>query len=213
MKKRILSALAITVALCLWAKPATAQNWDINALQKINSLDGRFARNYSKAFSESTPYIVVGLPSCMAIAALITKDKELMSDAIYIGSSVIEAVAITYAAKEIIGRPRPFEKYPELITPVKKASGHSMPSAHTAAAFSLATSLSIRYPKWYVIAPSAIWAGSVAFSRMNMGVHYPSDVITGALVGSGCAVLNIYVNKWLEKVLFDENRKHKLLKY
>lgn len=88
-----------------------------------------------------------------------------------------------------------------------------MPSAHTAAAFSLATSLSIRYPKWYVIAPTAIWAGSVAFSRMNMGVHYPSDVITGALVGSGCAVLNIYVNKWLEKVLFDENRKHKLLKY
>ena len=32
-----------------------AQNWDINTLHKINSLDSKFARNYSKAFSKSAP--------------------------------------------------------------------------------------------------------------------------------------------------------------
>lgn len=44
-----------------------AQNWDINTLHKINSMDGKFVRNYSKAFSRSAPYISVGVPVAMAI--------------------------------------------------------------------------------------------------------------------------------------------------
>lgn len=55
-----------------------AQNWDINTLHKINSLDSKFARNYSKAFSKSAPYIAVGVPVAMAVYAGIDKDKELL---------------------------------------------------------------------------------------------------------------------------------------
>ena len=80
----------------------------------------------------------------------------------------------------------------------------SFPSGHTATAFALATSLSIRYPKWYVIAPSALWACSVGISRMNEGVHYPTDVLAGAALGAGFAVANIYINKWLNRWLFGE---------
>ena len=65
-----------------------AQNWDINTLHKINSMDGKFVRNYSKAFSRSAPYISVGVPVAMAIYAGIGKDKELLKDAVYIGTSV-----------------------------------------------------------------------------------------------------------------------------
>lgn len=133
----------------------------------------------------------------------------MLKDAIYIGTSVIEAVGITYAAKHIIGRDRPFVKYPDKIhaygTP--DADSPSFPSGHTAAAFSLATSLSITYPKWYVIAPSAVWACGVGFARMNQGVHYPSDVVAGAAIGVGCAFVNVYVNRWLNKVLFGRQIK------
>lgn len=73
--------------------------------------------------------------------------------------------------------------------------------------FSLATSLSITYPKWYVIAPSAVWACGVGFARMNQGVHYPSDVVAGAAIGVGCAFVNVYVNRWLNKVLFGRQIK------
>ena len=186
-----------------------AQNWDINTLHKINSLDSKFARNYSKAFSKSAPYIAVGVPVAMAVYAGIDKDKELLKDAIYIGTSVIEAVGITYAAKHIIGRDRPFVKYPDKIHAygAPDADSPSFPSGHTAAAFSLATSLSITYPKWYVIAPSAVWACGVGFARMNQGVHYPSDVVAGAAIGVGCAFANIYVNRWLNKVLFGRQIK------
>ncbi|WP_024992964.1 phosphatase PAP2 family protein [Phocaeicola paurosaccharolyticus] len=193
----LLTLLLITSFKC------NAQNWDINTLNKINEWEIHGA---SKVISNTTPIITIGLPSAMGIYALIEKDKPLLKKAIYIGTSVIEAVGISYVTKEIVDRERPFLKYPNKITPYG-ASGiksSSFPSSHTAAAFSLATSLSITYPKWYVIAPSAIWATSVGIARMNQGVHYPSDVITGAVIGVGCGFLNIYANRWLNKVLFDE---------
>ena len=56
--------------------------------------------------------------------------------------------------------------------------------------------------QWYVIAPSAVWACGVGFARINQGVHYPSDVVAGAAIGVGCAFANIYINRWLNKILF-----------
>ena len=109
-----------------------AQNWDINTLHKINSMDGKFVRNYSKAFSRSAPYISVGVPVAMAIYAGIGKDKELLKDAVYIGTSVAEAVVLTYGIKHMIGRERPYDRYPGRVYPYSTESSPSFPSGHTA---------------------------------------------------------------------------------
>ena len=138
----------------------------------------------------------------MGAYALIKKDQPLLKDAIYIGTSVVEAIGLTYGLKYAFDRQRPYEKYPDRIHPIEPEDSPSFPSGHTAAAFSLATSLSITYPKWYVIAPSAVWACGVGLARINQGVHYPSDVLTGAAIGVGCAFVNVYVNRWLNKILF-----------
>lgn len=201
MKKYLLLFLFLPTIL------VNAQNWDIRTLKRINGWDSRFTRNFSKAISESTPFIVVGGPVALAVYAGISKNEPLLKDAIYIGSSVAEAVVITYGIKHLVGRQRPYDKYPGMLEIRKEESGYSFPSNHTASAFALATSLSIKYPKWYVIAPSALWACSVGFARMNEGVHYPSDVLAGAVIGSGCAVVNVYVNRWLQTWLFPEKRK------
>ncbi len=198
MKRLIVICFAVALAFA----GLKAQNWDINTLHRINSWDGKFVRNYSKVVSRSAPYISVGVPVIMAVCAGVRKDKKLLQDAIYIGTSVAGATVLTFGLKYVFDRQRPYLAYPDRIHPYSYEDDPSFPSGHTAAAFSLATSLCMRYPKWYVIAPSALWACSVGFSRMSEGVHYPSDVLAGAAIGAGCAVVNIYVNRWLNKWLF-----------
>lgn len=193
-----------TIILLFATTILSAQNWDINTVHQINSWDGKFIRNYNKIISKTTPYIAVGVPVAMAVAAWVEDDRALLKDAVYVGTSVAGAFVVTYGMKYLVDRQRPYERYPHRVHPYSYENSPSFPSGHTSAAFALATSLSIKYPKWYVIAPSALWACSVGISRMNEGVHYPSDVLAGAAIGAGCAVLNIYVNRWLNKWLFGE---------
>ena len=195
MKKGIICLLIGLFSL----SQVNAQNWDINTVKEVN---GWNMHRLSKGLSHSGIIISVGLPTAIGAYALVKKDQPLLKDAIYIGTSVIEAIGLTYGLKYTIDRQRPYVKYPDKLHPIEPEDSPSFPSGHTAAAFSLATSLSITYPKWYVIAPSAAWACGVGLARINQGVHYPSDVLTGAAIGVGCAFANIYINRWLNKILF-----------
>lgn len=194
--RKIILLLFITL---IGSSQLNAQNWDINTVETINRWD---VHGLSRGLSHSGIILPIGVPTAMGIYALIKKDQPLLKDAVYIGTTVIEALGVTYGLKYAFDRQRPYEKYPGKLNPINPEDSPSFPSGHTAAAFSLATSLSITYPKWYVIAPSAVWACGVGFARMNQGVHYPSDVLTGAAIGVGCAFANLYINRWLNKILF-----------
>ena len=178
-------AIFFVYFICLVVSGLSAQNWDINTLHRVNSWDGKVVRNYNKIISRSEPYVAVGVPVAMAVAAWIKHDKGLLKDAVYVGTSVAGAFVVTYGMKYLVDRERPYDKYPDRVHAYSHEGSPSFPSGHTATAFALATSLSVKYPKWYVIAPSALWACSVGVSRMNEGVHYPSDVLAGAAIGAG----------------------------
>ncbi len=178
-----------------------SQNWDINTLHRINSWNSKTIREYNRSISRTEPYIALGIPLSMVAVAWINSDDLLMRNAVYVGTSVAGTFAVTYGLKHLINRERPYDRYPGRVHPYSRENSPSFPSSHTATAFALATSLSIKYPKWYIIAPSALWACSVGISRINEGVHYPTDVIAGAAIGVGCTVANIYINRWLNKIL------------
>jgi len=175
-----------------------AQNTDIELLRTIhNSSPG--LRTYSEFMSGTTKIVSVSVPVVMATAAFIQKDDDLLKDAIYVGASMGVNTVITYALKYSVNRERPYLTYLDLNVPDLYESSASFPSGHTSLAFSTATALSIKHPKWYVIAPAYLWAGSVGYSRMHLGVHYPSDVLAGALLGTGTAFLTFKVNEWLNR--------------
>lgn len=174
-----------------------AQNPDIEILQRVNNNSSPFLRNYSTAVSNSTSVVGISVPLVLGTAALFTRDEDMLKNAITVGISLGIAAGFTYGLKNAIGRPRPAISWPDKITPYEDIHSNSMPSGHTSFAFAAATSVSIVYPEWYVIIPAYLWAGSVGYSRMNLGVHYPSDVIVGAVLGAGSAYMSYKINNWL----------------
>ena len=67
---------------------------------------------------------------------------------------------------------------------------HSMPSGHTASAFAFATAVGQVLPR-DALALRAL-AAAVGYSRVHTGVHYPGDVVLGALLGSSCDQLTVH---------------------
>ncbi len=193
MQKRLLLSILFFLPVCL-----LSQNIDIRLLRSINSAETLPSDNFFKFVSGSEAYLVIGVPAGIAAAGLIKDDQDLLRDACVTLAATAVNFGFTTALKYTINRDRPYKTYPDIAQKMDVVSP-SFPSGHTSAAFATATSISLAYPEWYFIVPSFAWAGTVAFSRMDLGVHYPSDVLAGALIGAGTAFLTYKVNEKLNE--------------
>ena len=93
----------------------------------------------------------------------------------------IAAIICNLAFKNIVQRPRPFLTVSELELIVAPLSSFSFPSGHACSSFASATAIALgqrKYGGWAFL-PATL----IAFSRVYVGVHYPSDVLTGAVLG------------------------------
>ena len=185
--------ILIVISLVL-ANSSYSQNLDIDLLRKINldrnpALDPTF-----KLITNSVSPVGLAAPVIAFSTGYFTNDSALTMKGIYLAESVLVSGFVTISMKYAIQRDRPFVTYPD-IQKLTGAGSPSFPSGHTSEAFATATSLSLAFPKWYVIAPSFLWASAAGYSRMHLGVHYPSDVLVGALVGAGSAWLCHKLNK------------------
>lgn len=170
------------------------QNADINLLKKISASKNSKYENFQSGLSFSVYPALVLTPSSFVAIGLLNKDTNQINTGVCIATGIALNTAITIGLKYSIHRNRPYITYPE-IKPIETENTPSMPSGHTASAFNIATSLTLFYPKWYVAVPAYTWASGIAYSRMYLGVHYPSDIIAGAILGSGTAWLTYYLNK------------------
>lgn len=190
-----MKCIVFIVAALLIHLSLMAQQFDIDLLRKANlERNTRLDRPFL-FITHSASVIEFGAPVILLSAGFIQKDSILKQQGCMLFGALAVTGGITLGMKYAINRPRPFVTYPDIMQ-LTDAGSPAFPSGHTSMAFSAATSWSLACPKWYVIAPSLLWASAVGYSRMHLGVHYPSDVFVGALVGAGGA--------WLSKVFTEK---------
>lgn len=184
--------LAVFFSISLNATNSLAQSgiqqFDEQTLINISHLRTPEQTNIFLFLSKKHLYGDLGVPAGLFLGGVATSDLRMRQNALYVASSTAVSAGFTFLIKQLGKRKRPFVKNINIV-PVYIAKGSSFPSGHTSAAMSTAMALSRAYPKWYVIASSMLWAGSVGYSRMYLGVHYPSDVAAGAVIGAGSALL------------------------
>ena len=171
-----------------------SQNLDIRLLHHINSGNSASWDKTNRAFSQSMTPLSLAVPSVLLFYGALAHDSSAKKNGLIAGAGLLASGVLAVSLKYSVGRPRPFVTYPYIIKK-GEAGTPSFPSGHTSSAFAAATSISLCYPKWYVIAPSFLWASAVGYSRMELGVHYPSDVLVGAIVGAGCSWVMWKVNQ------------------
>ena len=99
--------------------------------------------------------------------------------------------------KRMVARTRPYEVVEGLTRLIKAQRDYSFPSGHTGSSFACACILYRMTPRKYGIA-ALVLAALIGFSRLYLGVHYPSDVIAGMLFGTGVSAAVYYAmrQKW-----------------
>lgn len=140
-------------------------------------------------------FFASGLIWLMVIVLLIGfKERRAPLVAFFAG---IFAYVTNYLISLIYFRPRPFvalEEVSQLIA--KDAADKAFPSDHTALAFAIAAAVFLTNKKWGIVFLAA--AALVALGRVFVGVHYPADILAGAVVGIFFAwLINRYGRKFL----------------
>ena len=164
---------------------------DIRVLHAIYNVEHpAFAATMHAANWTSLRMFYGAVPALWAGIYLLDDERDF-KPAYLMTLTEVGTVGVVFALKNVIRRPRP---YASLSTIAPRSVRHddtfdpfSFPSGHAAVSFALATSASLSYPHWYVIAPAALWATSVSLSRPWLGAHYPTDIAVGAALGVGVA--------------------------
>ncbi len=176
-----------------------AQSGEVKLLSKIFADSSASKDAFAKGLSFSVAPISFAVPASILITGLLKKDSALIEKGIKASVSFALNAVVTTGMKYFVDRRRPFVTYPNLFHAKSKVGDYSFPSGHTSFAFAAATSLTLSFPKWYVAIPAYAWAAGAGWSRMHLGVHYPTDVLMGALVGTASSFLSFKLDKWMNK--------------
>lgn len=159
---------------------------DYNLMRKVNKWSApkwiRFWAIASTRAGDGWVWYLIGL-----FVLLFGGDERLTAVACS-GSAALVGIGVFMSLKKISGRKRPCEIEPHCWATLLPPDQFSFPSGHTITAFAVAVGLGAFYPT--LIAGLLFCALSVAASRILLGMHFLSDVVAGAVIGSGLALVS-----------------------
>ncbi|MCR5208690.1 MAG: phosphatase PAP2 family protein [Lachnospiraceae bacterium] len=113
--------------------------------------------------------------------------------------------------KHLVNRPRPFTEIDGLSILIRAPGSSSFPSGHTATAFAVTTILFLMLPKKYSFIALVV-AGCISFSRMYVGVHYPTDVLGGLISGIVCGFMGFFTGSHIYDRSVDKGKDKEEIK-
>lgn len=166
--------------------------WELGALEWFDSLHGTALDQLMIGISYSATSGLIWF----VLGFLMTCSRRWRR----CGVSVVVSVALAYIVVDVILKPlvcreRPFavEDFDLLVA---APDSWSFPSGHTASAFAGATAILVHDRRWGAVA--LVYAALVGISRLYLCVHWPTDVVAGAIVGSAVALLAIwFMSRWV----------------
>lgn len=163
---------------------------DINILEFIQ-------RNLHSPFLDKLMPIITSLGNAgllwIAIGIVLTLKKEYRETGILVlGAVIINTILGEGIIKNVVRRGRPFIDITTVKLLIAKPLSYSFPSGHTGASFAAASVLSKYFKKYRVV--FYIMAFLIAFSRLYLFVHFPSDVVAGIILGLISAKITLYLN-------------------
>lgn len=177
--------------------PDAGEGIDRRILFTIRGWDGASARIFFGAVDASAYPVFAAAPITLWSAVL--ADELPLEDAVAGTAALVGGFGTTMALKRLVGRSRPYASIPGF----RPRSGHagarglsesaSFPSGHATLAAAIATGAAFLINHPAAAAASGAWAVSVSVSRLWLGVHYPTDVAAGLLVGTGTTILAMSV--------------------
>lgn len=131
---------------------------------------------------------------------LLMLPKTRKTGAVLAAALVLDVILCNGILKNAVARMRPYDKNPVVELLIHKPGDYSFPSGHTAASFAAMSALYFGGEK-YLWKPVLVLAVLIAFSRLYLYVHYPTDVLGGALLGMLCGYLgNLIIQRiWKQK--------------
>lgn len=177
-KNRFFGLAAIMVVMLLCCQNVNAQLYS-SALftNKTHNLS-----KTQKGVKLSTDIAVLALPVATLAGVIIEQDWEGLKEGAFTAAATLGS---TYLLKSIVREERP-----------DGSSFDSFPSGHTSVTFATATFLQLRYG-WKVGVPAYIVSTYVAWGRAFSKRHHAWDVVAGAAIGAGSAL--IFTHPWAKK--------------
>ncbi len=110
-------------------------------------------------------------------------------------SLLLSLILCNLTIKPLVARTRPYDILKTIEIIIDAPHDYSFPSGHTSISFAGAVAVFAHNKKWGIGA--IVFALLIGFSRLYLRVHFPTDVLAGALLGSFCAVLAYYIGRWI----------------